>query len=55
MLSELDAYIAKVGIERELEDGYSDVDFKNRHMAMAEEYKEILKKQVVEDGYNWEG
>ncbi len=55
MLSDLDTYIAKVGIERELEDGYSDVDFKNRHVIMAEEYKEILKKQVLEEGFNWEG
>jgi hypothetical protein len=54
MLSELDTYIAKLGIDRTLADGYSDADFKRRHEAMKEKYKAIIKKEIDDTSFRWE-
>ncbi|KAL1795964.1 hypothetical protein ACET3X_006188 [Alternaria dauci] len=46
MLSELDTFIAAMGISRELEDGYTDAGFQARHRVMVKEYKAFLQKNA---------
>ncbi|KAG9195171.1 hypothetical protein G6011_00291 [Alternaria panax] len=46
MLSELDTFIATMGISRNLKDGYTDAGFQTRHRAIVKDYQSILSTKA---------
>ncbi|KAI4927209.1 uncharacterized protein J4E92_006376 [Alternaria infectoria] len=54
MLADLDAFIAYWLIDRNLQAGYSDAGFLKRHVALHEEYRAMVRKDVESHGYRWE-
>lgn len=53
-VQELDTYLALVGIDRGLEQGYSDQDFYQRHVDSVRKYQQELRVEADTKGYKWE-